>query len=75
MVGFRNLVGTGIAPVSTKTAVKSLSLTLALVKSSMCSGGADADSAHPLLLASPNFFTFRHENIKTGVSREIIFQK
>ena len=36
MVGFCNLVGTGIAPVSTKTAVKSLSLTLTLVKSSMC---------------------------------------
>ena len=35
-VGFRNLVGTGIAPVSSKIAVKSLSLTLALVKSSMC---------------------------------------
>ena len=36
-IGFCDLVGTGIAPVSTKTAVESLSLTLALVKSSMCS--------------------------------------
>ena len=26
MVGFRNLVGTGIAPVSTKTAVKAISV-------------------------------------------------